>query len=320
MSSRACLVIFALGASSLAACGSSPTTDAGSADDAFVALDAPSELDAPMGTSDAGPQRVEVFATLSASSEGIAIGHDASGASRLFVAVRDDHIVSVAPDGTVTELASIRNPVGITFREPGEILACASTADGRSGLFSIALDGTVTELTTTGPSGPYLLTNFVAVAPDGSLVFTDSSANLVFRADADGQNVALVTDAITYPNGLAFSEDGATLYVASWSTSTLYAMSFSAGTYGTPMPFVEGVTNVDGVVAHGASELVLITSMSGGLAVDTTMPSAAPTTVFERRAILVPANAVFGDATFGEDELFVSSLGRSTVFVVHTGL
>lgn len=307
-----------LGASSLAACGSTPAPDAGTTNDAFVAADAASELDAPMETSDAGPERVEVFATLSASSEGIAIGHDASGASRIFVAVRDDHVVSVAPDGTVTELASIRNPVGITFREPGEILACASTADGRSGLFSIALDGTVTELTTTGPSGPYLLTNFVAVAPDGSLVFTDSMANLVFRADADGSNVALVTDAITYPNGLAFSEDGATLYIASWSTSTLYAASFSAGTYGTPMPFVEGVTNVDGVVAHGPDELVLITSMSGGLAIDTTMPTAAPTTVFERRAILVPANAVFGDATFGEDELFVSSLGRSSLFVVHT--
>lgn len=320
MSSRASLVILALGSSSLWACGSTPSPDAGLGEDARVEEDAASALDAPVETTDAGPALVEAFATLSASSEGIALGHDASGASRLFVGVRDGHVVSIAPDGTIETLAAVNAPVGITFREPGEVIACASTADGRSGLFAIALDGTVTELTTTGPSGPYGLTNFVTVAPDGSLVFSDSMANLVFRADADGSNVALVTDAITYPNGLAFSDDGATLYIASWSTTTLYAASFSGGTYGAPTPLVEGVSNVDGVIAHGPSELVLITSMSGGLAVDPGMPSAAPHTVFDRRAILVPANGVFGDATFGEDELFVTSLGRSTLFVVHTDL
>ena len=46
------------------------------------------------------------------------------------------------------------------------------------------------------------------------------------RLHAKGANVALVTDAITYPNGLAFSDDGTTLYVASWDTTTLHALSF----------------------------------------------------------------------------------------------
>jgi hypothetical protein len=59
MTTRASLVFLALGASSLAACGSTPAPDAGTTNDAFVERDAPSELDAPMETSDAGPERVE---------------------------------------------------------------------------------------------------------------------------------------------------------------------------------------------------------------------------------------------------------------------
>lgn len=299
----------------LAACGpSADPIDAGS--DAPLAVDAPEGTDAPTTPVDAGPQRVEVFAALGASSEGIAIGHDASGASRIFLALRDGRIVSVAPDGTVSDLAMIDAPVGIAFREPGEIIACASD-DGASGLFSITLDGTVTLLTNEAPDGLFGLTNFVAIAPDGSLVFTDSMANRVYRADADGTNVAQITDAITYPNGLAFSPDGTQLYIASWDTTSLYVASFDAGTYGTPSVLMEVPLNVDGLVTRGASELVLITSMTGGVLVDTAMPTAASESYFDRRAILVPANAVFGDATFGENELFVSALGRPSLFVVH---
>lgn len=300
----------------LAACGpSSDPVDAG-ADAPIAAVDAPEGSDAPVTPTDAGPQQVEIFAALGSQSEGIALGHDGAGASRIFLALRDGRIVSVAPDATVTEIATLDALVGIAFREPGEIVACA-THEGTVGLHAVALDGTVSTLTGAAPDGPYGLTNFVAVAPDGSLVFTDSMANRVYRADADGANVAQLTDAITYPNGLAFSPDGTRLYIASWDTTTLWAASFDAGTYGTPAALMEVPMNVDGIVPRGASELVLVTSMSGGVLVDTAMPMAAARTYFDRRAILVPANAVFGDATFGEDELFVSALGRPSLFVVH---
>ncbi|MFO0709148.1 MAG: SMP-30/gluconolactonase/LRE family protein [Sandaracinus sp.] len=303
---------------SLAACDpASPAPDAAVGDDAFVEADAFIPRDAP--TTDAGPPIVEIFAALPASSEGIALGHDAAGASRLFVAARNDSVVSVAPDGTVETIASIRNPVGIAFREPGEIVACASSPEGHTGLFSITLDGTVTELTTAGPDGPYGLTNFVTVAPDGSLVFSDSMANRLYRADADGTNVALVTDTIEYTNGLAFSADETQLFVASWSTTTLYALPYAGGTYGAPTALHEGVLNIDGLATHDAHELVLVTSSSGVLTIDPTMPG-EPRVLTDRRGILVPANGVFGDETFGTDELFVTSLGRESLFVVHTAL
>lgn len=299
----------------LAACEpASPSLDAGS-DAPSAPPDTPP--DAAPDPSDAGPLRVEAFADLGASSEGIALGRAADGSSRLFVATRDDRIVAVAPDGTVADVASLRAPVGIAVRSTGEIVACASSADGRSGLFEVTLDGTVTELTTSGPDGPYMLANFVAVAPDGSLVFSDSAADRLYRADADGANVALVSDAIDYANGLAFSEDASRLFVASWITTTLYEVPYDGTTFGAPAPLIEGILNVDGIVRMGP-ELVLITSNRGGLIVDPRTPAAEPRTLFSRTDVLVPANAVFGDATFGTSELFVTSLGRPTLFVVHT--
>jgi len=300
----------------LAACGPATSpVDAGT--DTGGQPDAPLEIDAAAEPSDAGPRRVEVFAALGASSEGIALGRDADGASRIFVATRDGRIVSVAPDGTVEDVATLESPVGIAVRSTGEIVACASNSAGASGLFEVALDGTVTELTTTGPDGPYQLTNFVAIAPDGSLVFSDSMADRLYHSNADGTNVRLVTDAIDYANGLAFSADTSELFVASWATETLYAVPYDGTSFGMPMPRFEGILNVDGIVPMG-TELVLITSNRGGLVVDPSMPTATPRSLFERTDITVPANAVFGDASFGTTELFVTSLGRPSLFVVHT--
>jgi gluconolactonase len=70
--------------------------------------------------------------------------------------------------------------------------------------------------------------NDVAVGPDGSIWFTDppyglegindsplkeQSANRVYRLALNGKVAAVVSD-LTFPNGIAFSPDGRTLYVA----------------------------------------------------------------------------------------------------------
>lgn len=299
----------ALVALALAACGPTASIDAGN--------------DAP--PTDAGPPIVEPFAELGITSEGIALGRTSDGAPVLYVGTMDDRIVRVAPDGVVEDFVSIHDPLGIAVRASGELVVCAKTsvAEGEApGLFEVARDGTITPLTTASPTGPYALTNFVAVAPDGSLVFSDSAGNALYRADADGSDVLLLSDAITYPNGLAFSPDGTTLYVASWATTTLYALTFDAttGTYGTATAAIEDVRNVDGIVPTSSGALVLVTSTSGLLTVDPAAPSAAPVEIFPSRALALPANGVFGDSAFGPTELYLTSLSRSSVFVVHTAL
>lgn len=296
----------------LAACGSPPSSDAGG--------DAPT-VDVP--AVDAGPPLVEPFADLGTTSEGIALGRTAGGAPALYVTTMDDRIVQVAPDGTVSDFVTIHGGLGIAVRQTGELVVCAKTsvADGElPGLFEVALDGTISTLTTTGPRGAFGLTNFVAVAPDGSLVFSDSEGDVLYRADADGANVAVVTDTITYPNGLAFSPDGATLYVASWDTTTLHALSFDAatGVYGAPSAAITGVSNVDGVVTTSTGALVLVTSTAGVVAVDPASPAATPDELLPSRALSLPANGAFGGDGFGRTELYLTSLSRSGVWVLHT--
>lgn len=272
----------------------------------------------PDAGSDAGPPAVEVFAEIGALTEGIAIGRTADGAPVLVVGTLDDRIVRVAPDGVVGDFVSIDDPLGIAVRDDGTLIVCAKDAAGVPGIFTVAPDGTIATLIASAPGGaPFALTNFVAIAPDGSLVFSDSAGDALYRADADGSNVALVTDAISYPNGLAFSPDGSTLYVASWDTDTLYALPFAGGAYGAPAPHVTGVDTVDGIVATSTGALVLVTSSRGILLAD---PPATPELLAALRAITLPANGALGDAAFGASDLYVSSLGETAISVVHTDL
>lgn len=287
--------------------------------DAATVDDAGSDAASPR---DSGPVVVEPFADVGASSEGIALGRAPDGTSVLYVGVRDGRIVRVTPDGTVSTFARIDSPVGLTVRPDGALLVCASApGGGASGIFLVSTAGAVTTLVASGPGGtPFMLTNYVAVAPDGSIVFSDSAANQLFRADADGTNVAHVAD-ISYANGLSFSPDGATLYVASWDTATLMALSFdrTTGMYGAPSAVITGIANIDGVVTTSTGALALVTSSSGVLLVDPAMP-ATHGELAARTSVTLPANGVFGDASFGTHELFLSTLARNSIYVVHTSV
>lgn len=303
---RALSVLLVL--SGLGACGDddvSPATDGG--------LDGGPPDAAPV---DGGP-RPEVFIELGSSSEGIALGHTAAGAPVLYVGARDGRIVRVTPDGVMTDLAVIDSPVGIAVRATGELLACGSTgpeATAPSVLFEIdPATGAKTVLVATAPDGsPLGLCNYVAVAPDDSLVFSDSAGNKLYRAAADGTGLTLVTDAIEYPNGLAFSPDGTTLYVASWSGDALFSLSFdrATGAYGAPTSVLSGVAGIDGLVALADGTVLVVTSASG---VQRVAPASSPEVLFGPRLFTLPANGVVGDDAFGAHSLYLTSLTRTSI-------
>ncbi len=300
----------------LLACGDDDTSTDGD-------LDAGSDLGAV--DVDAGPPEVgdsEIFTRLEAVSEGIALGETADGVV-LYVGVRDQGIVTVDPEGTVALFAEVPGVLGIAVRADGTLVACGKVDDteGAAGaIWAVDAAGAPSILIDQTAAGdPYSLTNYIAVAPDDSLVFTDSDAETIHRADADGGNVTLIDDTISYPNGLAFTPDGTQLLVASWDGDAVHAAPFDAstGTYGAFELWLDGVAAVDGIVTTTEGAMFLITSGDGVLR--TPAGASEVQEVVSNRAILLPANGVMGQGTFGSEWLYIAALGSPRVHRIFVG-
>lgn len=269
---------------------------------------------------------VEDFAELAGNSEGLAFGRNADGETVLFVGLlAQSTIVAVSPDGASVEVARVPRPLGIAVRADGDLVVCGKadeTAGAPGVLWRVSVaDGTTEVIVDTAPA-PLETTNYVAIAPDGSLLFSDSAANVVYRADADGGPATLVTDAFTYPNGIAFAPDGRSVYVSSWDTGVIHRLSFdpSTGAYGAPEVALENVINTDGIHVAADGTLVLVSNPEGILVVEA---DGTPTQIAEPRPFGLPANGAFGSGAYGDGWLYVTNLlGRAMarVYVGRDGL
>ena len=110
---------------------------------------------------------------------------------------------------------------GCTLDRQGRLVMCEG---GSRRLTAMTPDGTVTALAERWQGKRLNRPNDVVCRSDGSLFFTDPELRVppeerevgvsgVYRIDPQG-TLSLATDACEYPNGLAFSPDERTLYVA----------------------------------------------------------------------------------------------------------
>lgn len=262
---------------------------------------------------------IEDFADLPGNSEGLAFGKGPDGSPVLYVG-SDDRVVRVHPDGSVDDLADVRNPVGMAIRADGSLIVCGSgdpgMAAGSTVLWKITPSGERSLL--VGPDQfSYAQTNFVAVAPDDSIAFSDSGGDKLYRADQDGGNVALIADPLSFANGLSFSADGQTLFVASWDTAHVLAVPRHAdGTYGAPEAFLDDAPNVDGLAVFASGDLLLVASGEGLVRVG---PDKAKVTLAPGPALGLPANAAFGTGEFGEGWVYVTNLLGTKLRRVYAG-
>ena len=117
---------------------------------------------------------------------------------------------------------------GSTLDRQGRVISCEH---GTRSVTRIEHDGTVTTLASRFEGGRFNSPNDVVVRSDDSIWFSDpaygiesdyegfqSEAELdgehVYRIDADSGSISQVTTDFACPNGLAFSEDEQTLYIA----------------------------------------------------------------------------------------------------------
>ncbi len=284
-----------------------------------------SESSAPAGAADAavdtGPPvvgEVQRFAELEGSSEGIAFATDAS---TLYVG-SSGAIHRVAVDGAVEKVIDVPGVLGIAARPDGKLLACGK---GEGAIGTSDMPGVIwlvdpvakTKSVLIGPStvASYALTNYVAIARDGSIVWSDSAGNKVWRATKDGGAITLVTDAITYPNGLAFAATG-DLYVASWSTKTVFVLRPSAEGYGPPAAMFNEVENVDGIAIDSTGALYLVCSGRGIVKAN----NEGTSVIAAGSNFKLAANGAFGVGQYGSEWLYVTNLIGSHVSRVWTGV
>jgi gluconolactonase len=136
-------------------------------------------------------------------------------AGRLYAGGEAGQIYAGTLDGEFEQVASVPGLVlGLAVDGVGRVVACASS-DGSL----CVVEGSAARRVLTEVEGrPLLLPNYPAFGPDGTLWLSDSGR---WKSD-DGRLVALlpdgsahtVTDRLPrFPNGLAVSADGRTLYV-----------------------------------------------------------------------------------------------------------
>ncbi|MEW6356195.1 MAG: SMP-30/gluconolactonase/LRE family protein [Planctomycetota bacterium] len=116
------------------------------------------------------------------------------------------------------------NSNGLTFDKQGRFIACEH---GNRRVSRTEPDGTITVLAEKHEGKRLNSPNDVVVKSDGSIYFTDPPYGLpkqsegkeidfqgVYRISPDGKTLTLLVDDFDRPNGLAFSPDEKTLYIA----------------------------------------------------------------------------------------------------------
>lgn len=132
-------------------------------------------------------------------------------------------IMKLGPDGSVT---TVRHPSnksnGLTRDREGRLVACEH---GARRVTRTEDDGSITVLADRFEGNPLNSPNDVVVRSDGTIYFTDPPYGIdpneqeqpvqgVYCLPPDGSGLRLVADDFEGPNGLAFSPDESTLYVA----------------------------------------------------------------------------------------------------------
>lgn len=141
------------------------------------------------------------------------IGFSAEG--KLFIAA-DKAVWLAATDGAVTKLVDTDSNLGIhrigerdvLMADFGPTVALNDESENDGVVWRISPEGEKTAFA-HGVGDP----NAILVLDDGTILVSDDFTNHIYEVSRDG-DVSIWSDAIPFPNGMALSPDGRTLYVA----------------------------------------------------------------------------------------------------------
>ena len=185
-------------------------------------------LDGPYAKNDSLSD-AEVWRLPGAGPEDVVVAEDGT----VYTGMVDGSVLAITDGGaTVRVIVNTGGrPLGLELLGDGRLLVC----DADRGLLAVdSVAGSIEALVTQVEGKPLLFTNNAAVAPDGTIWFTDSSRRFpvhhykgdllehsgtgrLFRLNPGGQ-VDTVLDGLQFPNGVALDPQGRFLLVAETAT------------------------------------------------------------------------------------------------------
>jgi sugar lactone lactonase YvrE len=205
-----------------------------------------------------------VFAVPGQGAEDVVVGPDGS----VYTGTEDGVIHRIDPvSGSTSKVADTGGrPLGIELYPPGKLLVC----DARRGLLTVDLgDGTIEELV-----GDMTFCNNAAVAADGTIYFTDSSAihpidewraemvevtrtGRLRKRDISGK-VTTVEKDLAFANGVALAQDESFVAVAETAARTIVRHWLTGPRAGTRDFLAEDLPGYPDNIARGSDGLIWI--------------------------------------------------------------
>lgn len=163
-------------------------------------------------------------------SEGIAFTSD----GRLIVTTLDDGVGTlweISPQGEASTFVEVPYALGLAPRADGSLVVASlgEIMEPDGGVYEVSSRGEATLLAEGIDSA-----NFVALAPDGSILVSDDFDTRVFRVESDGTVTTVIED-VPSPNGIAYSPDNTMFYVASTFSVNGELTRYDVGEDGLPI-------------------------------------------------------------------------------------
>jgi sugar lactone lactonase YvrE len=229
--------------------------------------------------------------------EGVAI----SSENRIYAGLDDGRIMRFQADGTRPELFANTQgrPLGMKFDSFGNLIL----ADANKGLLSISRDGSITVLTTQAEGVPFLCTNDLDIAADGTIYFTDASSKFPlsnYKADIlehqpNGRLLAyepatkatrVVLADLRFANGVAISPDQTFVLVCETERYRIHQVWLKGPKQGQSVIFIDNLPGFpDGISSNGKDKfwLALVTPR------DTTLDRLLPHPFLRKIVYRLPA-------------------------------
>lgn len=215
----------------------------------------------------------------------------------LFSDIPANRIVRYKDGNCDTYRAVSNNSNGLTLDKEGRLIACEH---GSRRVTRTEADGNITVLAERYDGKRLNSPNDAVVKSDGAIYFTDPPYGIrrgeqelafqgVYRISADGRTLTLLAKDFIKPNGLAFSPDEKTLYVADTEKGHIRAFDLSAdGTLANGRVFTDHANHADGLKVDAEGN-VYAACMGGVMVFDSNGKHLGTFEVPEQ-----PANLAFG--------------------------